>query len=88
MIIARAKLDSGEMLILGLSRTNVSRLLNRQPIVIKRETHGPGVPEGWTICLTAGETEVALYEQFKASGWIGPETKIHRDPRLGIEPDR
>jgi hypothetical protein len=82
MIIARATDKDSELLILGLSRENVTRLLDGQPIRIRRKTHGDGVPEGWEIIILWGETESTMHAAFVKHGLIGPETKIHRDPRL------
>jgi hypothetical protein len=82
MIIARAGKDETELLILGLSRTNVARLVSGQPIHIRRETHGDGVPDGWEILIVFGENERAIQVDFEKQGLIGPETQIHRDPRL------
>jgi hypothetical protein len=70
------------MLILGLTRVNVTRLINGEPIRITPETHGRGIPEGWTIVIVFGETEVSIAAEFERSGLIGPDTKITKDPRL------
>jgi len=51
-------------------------------MVLKQSTHGNGIPDSWTIVIAFGETEQALYAEFKKADMISPETKIHRDPRL------
>lgn len=84
MIIARASRtgSEGEILLLGLSRENVRRLQEGQPIHIRRVSHGEGVPEGWEIVILFGETERAIKSDLEKHGLISPETKIHVDPRL------
>lgn len=84
MIIARASRtgSEGEILFLGLSRENLRRLQEGQPIRIRRVSHGEGVPEGWEIVILFGETEKAMKSDFEKHGLIGPETKVHVDPRL------
>lgn len=83
MIIARAAVKGeDEMLILGLSRENITRLTNGEPMRLRRESHGDGIPDGWEICIMFGETERDMAAQFEEHGLIGPETTIHRDPRL------
>lgn len=67
---------------LGLSRENIGRLKDGQPIHVRRATHGEGVPRGWEIVIVYGETEQAMHEDFKKHRLIGPDTKIHFDPRL------
>ena len=86
MIVARADIENPkrELLILGLTQMNLQRLLTNQPIRIRREVHGEGIPEGWEIMICYGESEEALYKQFKDGGLMGPDTKVHKDPRLGI----
>lgn len=88
MIIARATVENkddgstGEMLILGLSDKNVAKLVSGKPMRITRETHGEGIPAGWTIVILHGKTEDRMAEILSEAGWIGPETKINRDPKL------
>ncbi len=86
MIVARADIDNPKrlLLILGLTKMNVERLKAGQPIRIRREVHGEGIPQGWEIMICYGETEQHLYQQFKAQGLMGEDTKVHKDPRLGI----
>lgn len=83
MIIARATTDHGELLILGLSAINVTRMMAGKPIVIREKTHGEGVPKGWEIMIFTGETEVQMQDALQKAGVIGPETKINVDPKLG-----
>lgn len=93
MIIARAfgesKADGspGELLILGLSDHNVARLLAGKPIRITQETHGNGVPAGWSIMIFHGKTEDEMAQMLKEGGAIGPDTEIRRDPKLGRSPN-
>jgi len=84
MVIARGTIHDNkeEMLILGLSHKNIQELLKRNPIVIRRETHGDGVPAGWEIVICAGESEESIAREFQENGIIGPSTKVIRDPKL------
>lgn len=86
MIIARGSHRTGdktnEVLVLGLSRTNIDRLVKGDPIQITRATHGDGVPEGWEIVITFGVTEMDMARDFKSAGVIGPDTKVTIDARL------
>lgn len=81
MMIARADNEDGEMLLLlGLSNENLRRLVMGQPMNISRATHGDGIPEKWRIVIMYGKTEQDM--QRDLGDMIGPDTKIHRDPRL------
>lgn len=90
MIIARTSTPAGpgindaaqEFLLLGLSRENVKRLTTGRPIRITRATHGDGVPEGWTVAIVFGETELQIKAALFAAGLIGPDTEFRIDPRL------
>lgn len=82
MIILRGTSPEGEILMLGLSRENVNRLTEGKPIRIRPETHGNGIPQGWTIAIFFGETELEMQTALKKAGAIGPNTKIMIDPRL------
>lgn len=60
----------------GITAENVRRLKARQPIEIDLvEMGGQG-----KIMIFYGETEQTLYEEL--SEFIGPDTKVHIDPRL------
>lgn len=85
MVIVRASnpKNGNQLFMLGLSRENLSRLQLDKPIHLKKETHGDGVPEGWEFVLFFGETEQDMQEMFVKSGMIGPDTKVHVDPRFG-----
>lgn len=87
MMIARATSDDGktEVLLLGLSRVNVERLMQGKPIRIAQETHGEGIPEGWKILILFGETENDMREELRAAGVIDAQTKETTDPRLNNE---
>lgn len=83
MIIARASdAGKGEFLILGLSRKNLDRLTDGQPIRMTPQTHGDGVPAGWTINILFGETEGQIVKDLQEAGLLSQGTKIHADPRL------
>ena len=74
MIIARASRDATEIIILGLTKRNVEKLIAGQPVHVRNEVHGKGIPPGWEIIIAYGETEKALFESMKPA--IGPDTKI------------
>lgn len=79
MMIARGHLAhdrATEFLMLGLSRENINRLIAGKPIVVKKDTHGDGVPDGWEIVILFGETEL------EKVGFVKPDTKVTIDPRL------
>ena len=50
------------------------------PMVLKRETHGDGIPEGWEILIIYGITEGAMKAQL--APLMDADTKIISDPRL------
>lgn len=83
MILGRGETNGREMLILGLSRVNVERLVSGQPIRIRKESHGDGVPQGWEILIIYGNTELELASHLRSVGLLKPETQIKVDPRLG-----
>lgn len=85
MIIARGTNDKAELLVLGLSHKNIEKLLEGKPMVLRRESHGDGIPEGWEICIFVGETEEAMARVLKEGGAIGPKTKFTREPKLNKE---
>lgn len=75
-----------QILIIGLTYQNIMRMIHDQPVHIRKEVHGPGVPEGWEIVIFAGESEANIYEMFKKGGVFGQETTIIVDPETGIKP--
>ena len=82
MISAKASSDNvPNILMFGLSRENVRRLVAGQPIILKRSVHEV-VPEGWEICLFFGETEREMAELFRKHGLITKDTQVKIDPRL------
>jgi hypothetical protein len=73
MFIAGAMLhDDEQLLILGLSRENIRRLQEGQPIDLSQKTHGVAMPRGLKICIFAGETEESMRQQM--ADLIGPTT--------------
>lgn len=82
MMIGKAANNNEDILLLGITRANVEKLIAGNLIRISRATHGEGIPEGLTIVIFFGETEREMQKQFKASGLIGPETKVKIYPRL------
>lgn len=85
MIVARAKGGDGadEILLFGLTRENIKRLVAGNPIRIAGASHGGGVPEGWKVLIVFGETEDALTDALMRSGAVGPETEVRAMPHEG-----
>jgi hypothetical protein len=79
MITAMATGDGGkQIVILGITRANVTRLLAGQPIYVDAATH-PGFPTDFNIAIFFGENERAITEQLKPL--IDPATKVIAVPR-------
>lgn len=85
MMIARANSKHGPMLLLGLSRKNIERLIEGHPIHISVKTHGPCVPPGITIGILFGETEADMHRMLEAADAIDQRTIITTDQRLNDE---
>lgn len=84
MITATATGDDGKrVIVLGISRENVNRLIEGKPIRVGAVTH-PGFPEDMHIVIFFGETERTLVEEFKEL--INDDTKIVTVPRKGGQP--
>jgi hypothetical protein len=74
MITAVAKANDGtRIILLGVSRGNVTRLTAGQPIRVSAASH-PGFPDDVTVMIVFGETESWLVDQMKDV--IGHDTKI------------
>jgi hypothetical protein len=82
MIIGRSKTEDSEVLLLGMSHENVTRLLSGQPIRLRRVSHGDGIPEGWDILIFCGETEQSMRQELERGGVVGEDTNIIVDPRI------
>jgi hypothetical protein len=75
MFLARATGDDEEQLfVLGLSRTNVTALLQGHPIHLSRASHGMPMPAHLTIILFAGETDDTL--EADVAAFMGPATVV------------
>lgn len=67
------KARGGSLIVLGLSRGNVERLLADMPIRFAGEEVGiPGV----VFVILGGETEQAIEAQLRAIGAVGPQTTV------------
>lgn len=84
MIVANASRDDGggKMMILGLTAGNLERLMRGEPIHVRREVHGEGVPEGLEILMMYGIDEQSLVSQLKP--FLG-ECEIRERPGLSDE---
>lgn len=74
--------DGTNRLLIGLSRENVKRLTEGKPIDVNPQKHPGVLPDGWSIGILFGETEMAILAELKKLGVIGPETIQNIDPRL------
>lgn len=70
--------DGKRILMLGITRENIKRLIAGQPIRVGAESH-PGFPEDVMVAIFFGETERDITEALK--GLIGPDTKVVAVPR-------
>lgn len=84
MMIAAQTRPDGQLLILGLTRVNVARLMSGQPMKITRESHGEAVPTGLTIGIMFGETEKQMRDEIIKTGIEIGKTDI--DPNSMEEP--
>lgn len=76
MIIGQIREGAKKLILIGLSKENLTRLQKGEPIRCTEKTH---YLEGMELFIWYGETEAAMAEQLKQ--YIGPETEIHIDPR-------
>ncbi len=67
------KARGGNMVLIGLSRMNVERLLDDMPIRFAGEE--VGIP-GLVFVIVGGETEQAIAEQLRAIGAVGQHTTV------------
>ena len=65
------------IIVVGLSRDNVKRLVAGDSILLQRERHGPILPEGLEIVLTFGTTEEDIAERLRRIGAIDDSTPVY-----------
>lgn len=70
--------DGRRIIMLGITRENVTRLIAGKPIRVRAETH-PGFATDLVIGILFGEDEHALTEMLKP--FLSDETKIVAVPR-------
>lgn len=75
MVKFLATRDGRMFLAFGLTRENITRLMQDEPIKI--DTTDLGLAPG-TLLLFFGETEEAIYDSLKDQGVVGPQTVVHR----------
>lgn len=80
MIIAQGTTPEGTVLILGLSRENITRLTDGKPIFLSDKTHA--IPKGLFISILFGDTEQSIALKLRASGMIDADCIVRTDPRL------
>lgn len=73
--------DGTRIVLLGVSRGNIDRLIAGQPIRATAATH-PGFPADLVVGVMFGETDAAITEMLK--GHIGEHTKVNVVP--GADP--
>lgn len=81
MIRFRGERDGRKFVAIGLSRGNMDKLLDGQPIVINFETEF-GMPDTHLdLFVMGGETEQSMADELVALGMLRPETITHRERR-------
>lgn len=84
MIVGNGKMRGDDVLVLGVTAGNVQRLMKDQPILVSRETHGAGVPDGLKILIVYGSDEKDLVRKLKPA--FEPDMKVYVEPRLQDPP--
>lgn len=59
MVIRRGERDGRKLLLLGLSRANIDKLVEGKPISISRKTHGEAMAEDEEVAIVFGEDDLA-----------------------------
>ena len=77
MIIAKGECDDGELILIGLSKQNIKKMLRGQPIY--RNLSFAGIP--YTITIMYGEDEVEMHRVLRAEGVVGPDTQMMEAPK-------
>lgn len=77
MIIAKGDCDAGEILILGLSKQNIKKMLRGQPVL--RDLRFANVP--FTVLIMYGEDEMEMHRQLRVAGLVGPHTEMKEAPK-------
>jgi hypothetical protein len=80
MITGVSMHDGKRIVLLGVTRENIDRLVAGKPIRVTAETH-PGFPTDLVISIAFGEDERVLTEQLQRAGVIGKHTKVIGVPR-------
>lgn len=77
MIIATGDFEKkGPVLLLGLTKQNVKKLMRKQPIL--RDLRFAGVPYHLTIVY--GEDEMEIHRQLRLAGLVTNETSMKEGP--------
>ena len=77
MIIATGDFENkGPVLLLGLTKPNIKKLMRGKPIL--RDLHFAGVPYHLTIVY--GEDEMEIHRQLRVAGLVTKETDIKEGP--------
>lgn len=72
MIVAVGENEGRTLLLLGLSKVNIERLMAHQPIRMTAESHH--IPDGLEIQIVYGDTEGAIEQKLLAAGVIDSQT--------------
>lgn len=83
MIVGRGATndETKQVLLLGVTDDNVKALTSGMPIRVSRETHGPGIPEGWLIVIVHGKTTTELARTVMSGPWAAG-AEVHHEPLL------
>lgn len=81
MIVGRGDAADGQnVVLLGVTEDNIKALVSGKPILVSRETHGPGIPEGWKIAIVYGKDTKELYTIL--SQGLAKNAQVHHEPLL------
>jgi hypothetical protein len=69
--------DGKTIIILGLSKRNLQKLSDGQPLHLTHETH-PFIPEGVVFMMFTGETEDEMREQLVGAGIVFGQVEDRR----------
>ena len=79
MIIATGTFEkAGEVLMLGLTKQNVKKLMRGQPI--SRDLRFAGVP--YHLFIVFGEDEMEIHRQLRVAQLVTSETVVKESPQL------
>lgn len=83
MIKFTADGPNGTIIGLGITRSNVERLMKDEPILVKMKDINLKLDGGMNgeIFIFFGETEQDIAKRFVDNGMISPKTKVHKEEK-------